>query len=356
MTMQKADRPDAANNLTDPSGALLVLSRAEVMAVLSGHEQQILELVEQVYREQTRTNAHFPHAAFLFFPDNPGNRIIALPAYLNTSSGAAAGVKWIASFPGNIDRGIERASAMMILNAPDTGRPLMVCEAYRISSHRTAASAAIAARLLADRSCIARLGFIGCGAINAEVAKFLTYTFDGVGEVSCHDLARPRAESFVARISATFGKPVTIAGSSEEVLATCEVVSIATTAGTPHIESIGMCPAGATILHLSVRDLSVAAILSADNVVDDPEHVCQQNTSLHLARDAVGHNRFIRATLGEILRGERPPRACKTATVVFSPFGLGTLDVVVARLVFQNARSRGLGVQLRGYFDEPQSP
>ena len=50
------------------------------------------------------------------------NRIIAMPAFtggnINTS-----GIKWIASFPDNINIGIPRAHSAVILNNAETGQP-----------------------------------------------------------------------------------------------------------------------------------------------------------------------------------------------------------------------------------------
>lgn len=91
-------------------------------------------------------------------------------------------------------------------------------------------------------------------------------------------------------------------------------------------------------------------MLAATNVVDDVGHVCREQTSVHLAEQAVGHRSFIAGTLGDILTGAwdwaRPP-----GPVLFSPFGLGVLDVSVATLVRDEASSRGIGTSLEGFSD-----
>ena len=58
------------------------------------------------------------------------------------------------------------------------------------------------------------------------------------------------------------------------------------------------------ILHISFRDLLPEVILQTDNVVDDIEQVCSNNTSLHLTKKQVGDQNFIRCTLGQFSMGK----------------------------------------------------
>ena len=81
-----------------------------------------------------------------------------------------------------------------------------------------------------------------------------------------------------------------------------------------------------------MRDLLPEVILQADNVVDDIEQVCSNNTSLHLTKKQVGDQNFIRCTLGTILNGKIAANNPKKSVSIFSPFGLGILDMAVANL------------------------
>src|SRR5215208_6319838 len=151
---------------------ILILRGEEVSSLLKGRELDLIDLVGRAYGAHGRGNSSLPHSSFLLFPDRKRDRIIALPAYLGEQF-EVSGIKWIASFPDNINKGIERASAVLILNSMKTGRPEVIMESSVISAKRTAASAALAARTLHGPVAPERVGFIGCGLINYQIAKFL---------------------------------------------------------------------------------------------------------------------------------------------------------------------------------------
>ena len=103
---------------------MLILRRTDVADALAGRELEIIDLVADAYRLHDEGATALPHSTFLRFPEDrhARDRIIGLPAY---RGGAApvAGMKWIASFPGNVAAGLERASASITLNSLENGRP-----------------------------------------------------------------------------------------------------------------------------------------------------------------------------------------------------------------------------------------
>jgi ornithine cyclodeaminase len=332
-------------------GDIAILRGSQVRAVLAGRERELIQAVRTAYETHGEGDSSLPHSIFLPFPGQPRNRIIALPAYLGGAC-RIAGVKWVSSFPDNLHRGADRASAVVILNSPQTGRPEAILEGSVISAKRTAASAALAAQCLLAGSNVGRVGMIGCGLINFEIARFLLAVFPEVESFVLFDKDEARAKQFANK--KIFDEVrVEMAKDVNAVVGDSPLIAIATTALTPHIGELRECPRGSVILHISLRDLTPDVILSCDNVVDDIDHVCRAQTSVHLAEQRVGHRKFIRCTLADILRGRAPARNGSETFSVFSPFGLGVLDLAVGKLVRDLALQQGLETVIGSFVPGP---
>ncbi len=325
---------------------MLILGHGDIRELLRGNESDVLRVVGEAYLAHAAQQSALPHSSFLRLPD--GNRIIALPAYLGGPQ-ARAGIKWIASFPGNVQAGLARASAVIVLNSTGTGQPIAVMEGSVISAQRTAASAALAVSALAPRvlgslEAVTELGVIGCGVINAEVIRFVRHLCPGLRAVHAYDLQPANAGRLAASCE---GLRLEVCREADEVLG-LPVVSIATTAQQPHLARVPKSASGSIILHLSLRDFTPEVILENANVVDDIDHVCREQTSPHLAEQAAGHRGFLHATLADLLSGQADLRLA-AQTVIFSPFGLGVLDLALASRVMELAVSRGKGTAIKDF-------
>lgn len=330
--------------------AFSVVSGAAVERALHGRRREIIDLVEHAYRLHGQGDTVNPPSYFLRFPDRPDARIIALPASVGGDV-AVDGIKWISSFPSNLRLGIPRASALLILNDARTGVPFACLEGSIISAVRTAASAAVAARaLVAGRETPRRVGFIGAGLIARYLHAYLSELDWKVEQYAVHDLDAGYAASFAERVLGADGADVRVHDSAEALIRDSDVVVLATTAATPHLHDPALLAHHPLVLHVSLRDLGEDVILGAANIVDDVEHVLKANTSVHLTEQRTGNRDFIDGTLHDVLTGAVSVPADRP--VVFSPFGLGVLDLVVGATVHRHAAAHGDVTTVDGFFHE----
>ena len=322
-----------------------VISGAQVQQALAGRERQITELVEETYRLHGAGDSVNPPSYFLRFPDRPSSRIIALPASIGGKL-RVDGLKWISSFPENVAAGIPRASAVLILNDHDTGYPFACLESSIISATRTAASAAVAADWLCasrdgrGRPRPARVGFFGTGLIARYIHMFLAGTGWSFDEIGVHDLSADSAAGFRGYLegSGTGGR-ITGYEHPEQLIRSSDLVVFATVAGEPHVSDVSWFEHNPVVLHVSLRDLAPEILLASVNVVDDVEHCLKANTSPHLAEQLTGSRDFLAGTLDDVMAGRVTVPAGRP--VVFSPFGLGVLDLAVGKYVYDEVTRSG---------------
>jgi N-[(2S)-2-amino-2-carboxyethyl]-L-glutamate dehydrogenase len=337
-TRQPATQPTTAVRVSVPPFS--VISGAQVQHALQGREKEIVTLVEGTYRLHGAGESVNPPSYFLRLPDRPSARIIALPASIGGPA-RVDGLKWISSFPQNVAAGVPRASAVLILNDHDTGYPFACLESSIISATRTAASAALAADWLSrDRRRPRSIGFFGVGLIARYIHTFLAATGWSFDEIGVHDLSADNASGFHGYLQRSdIAGRITVYDRPEQLIRSSDMVVFATVAGEPHVTDVSWFAHNPVVLHVSLRDLAPEILLASANIVDDVDHCMTANTSPHLAEQLTGNRDFLNGTLNDVMAGRTlvPP----DRPVVFSPMGLGVLDLAVGKYVYDEVTRSG---------------
>lgn len=336
----------------------------ETFSVITGNTIQTLihediegciRTIEEAYLAHDSGLTVNPPSVFLRFPDRPKDRIIALPAHLSDSR-QVSGLKWISSYPENVRAGIPRASAVLILNECKHGRPFACLEGSVISAARTAASAVLAAKSLrpAAGQKVHSIGFIGTGLIARNILLFMLRTGWDVETLHLFDSDRRSQLEFSEWVrSEGFDADIVHDDDIGSTVRECEIVVFATVAGRPHVTDLtlfGHCP---TVLHISLRDISPEIVLASNNIVDDAHHALTADTSLHLAEKQTGHREFVTGSLADILLNRRAPNPGKS--IIFSPFGLGMLDLALGKWIYDRAVASGKHLPVGDFFVTPSA-
>jgi 2,3-diaminopropionate biosynthesis protein SbnB len=307
-----------------------------VQQILDADRSRVVDIVRQAYLAHHAGDTVNPDSYFLRFPDKPDARIIALPAFLGADV-QLAGIKWVSSFPANIARNIPRAAAVLVLNDYETGHPIAMLEGAGISAARTAASAVLAALTLRPGGFAGTtIAVIGAGIIARTVCEYLHETSCEPDRYVVHDIDEASGEALVGYLRDTVGQSASFVADLGPALR-ADTVIFTTTVATPYVTR-PFAP-GQVVLNLSLRDIAPEVMLAADNVLDDVEHCLKAVTSPHLAEQATGSREFVTGTLADVLTDTVTPNPDRP--VIFSPFGLGALDIAVGAFVLEQARKSG---------------
>jgi len=330
---------------------LSIINGKTVFDIVRAQRSECIQIVREAYLAHADGRSVNPDSYFLRFPGKPDSRIIALPAYLGNGFNVA-GLKWIASYPANVQRGFPRASAVLVLNSYETGYPFAILESSIISAARTAASAVLAAHWLSGQSCRARsLGIVGTGFIARYVYEFLVETGWTIEEVWLHDRSPLESEKFKnTTCRAERHRTVSVVADVAQLVRACDLILFTTVASTPHINDATLFEHNPVVLHVSLRDLAPEILLRSQNVVDDVEHVMKASTSPHLAEQKTGNRSFVTGTLADIMSGRQTVN--RSRPIIFSPFGMGILDLAVGKWVYDQAVAVGQDLRLSDFFYE----
>jgi ornithine cyclodeaminase len=153
-----------------------------------------------------------------------------------------------------------------------------------------------------------------------------------------YDLAPERAEAFANDLG-----DATAYDSCEKLITNSDLVIFTTVASTPHVRNLSAFTHNPMVLHVSLRDLAPEILLESANFVDDVEHCLKADTSTHLVEQLTGNRKFLDGTLYDVITARVPVPTDRP--VIFSPFGLGVLDLAVGRYVYDRlARSGSLPI------------
>ena len=152
---------------------------------------------------------------------SPNGVIELMPA----SNGELYAVKYVNGHPINPGRGLQTVVGIGILSDVDTGYPLLICEMTMLTALRTAATSAVAARLLA-RQDATRMTLIGTGS-QSEFQALGFRALLGINDLTLWD-TDPHAMTKAAQNLASLGFEVRIASGAADATANADIITTCT--------------------------------------------------------------------------------------------------------------------------------
>jgi 2,3-diaminopropionate biosynthesis protein SbnB len=301
---------------------------------------QIIEALEQATELFQKNDYVQPVKPYLRYK-NLQNRIIAMPSYLGGNINKA-GIKWIASFPGNLDRGIPRAHAVTILNNADTGVPMCIINSIKTSIFRTSGVSGVIIKQylkLRDRNKrLYNVGIVGFGPIGKAHLKMLCELhFDIIDHIKIYDI---RAVD-LSGISEKYRHKIFIYKNWKDVYTNTDIFITCTVSKERYISVVPK--PGSLHLNISLRDYYPETMQYMNKIiVDDWDEVNRENTDIHNMRLRIGLKKESVTSLKDTPLNDIITNLKETDTVMFNPMGLSVFDIAIANLFYNKALLNGV--------------
>jgi alanine dehydrogenase len=281
-------------------------------------------------------------------PRPDGSFAHAMPAHLRGADpdgrGDLLGMKWVAGFATNNQRGLPAINAVVVINDAATGLPTAILDGGPITALRTAAVSGVAIRHFAPvvSGRAPRAGLIGAGVQGHSHLAVLGRVLPGVA-LTLFDRHPERAEALAASARETEGiGEVTVVDDGRAVVRDADVVVTAASFGPVRQVMTGDWLAPEAL----VVPVDYATYLAAEVARDAALFLVDDRGQFLANRDAGAFDGYPdpTATLGEaILGGTARP---ETGRVVVTHLGVGLADVVFGAAIVRRAEALDLGTLL----------
>ena len=323
----------------------ILLSRKDLRQLLMMTE--VIGAVEKGFREYKTGRCAVPVRMPVRIEKAEGI-FLFMPAYLERES--SFGTKIISVFPGNPSLGLSTLQAIYLLHDPTTGELLVLMDGILLTAMRTGATSAVATKYL-SRENSETLGIIGTGA-QAPFQAEAVCQVRPIQRILVYDREQERAENFSRKVFKNLQIPVKVMATSREVVIGSDILVTVTTSALPvfdgrdlktgsHINAVGAYTP-------EMREVDEMTVRKSKIVVDTYEGCMAEAGDLLIPmRDGKLCQDNIYADLGEIVLGQKPGRIRDDEITLFESVGFALEDLVTARLAYQRAKEKGMGLEFR---------
>ena len=323
--------------LSNSGHKCLLITRGEIEKLVT--IEDVITAVEAAFRAYALSEAQMPPKSYLTLP---GGDFRAMPAYVSGS----CGIKWVSSYPNNRKHGLPTIMAVLILNDPETGSPIAIMEGTTITTLRTGAAGAIAAKYLARKNSNT-VSLIGCG-VQAKTQLLALSKVYRIEEVKLYDISPESAQDLKRSkiIDAIFNVCVDV----KSCIRDADIVVTTTPVRRPiiinewltdgvHINAMGADAPGK-------QELDPMILRRAKIVIDDWEQASHSGEINVPLKKGIITKSDIYAELGEIIAGKKRVQRKDEEITIFDSTGLAIQDIATAKLIYERAVETGRGVNV----------
>lgn len=265
--------------------------------------------------------------------DGGEGTVLIMPAW---QEGRYLGIKTVNIFPGNSALGLSGLHSTYVLYDARTGVPLAQLDGNEITSRRTAAASALAARYLARKDS-SRMTLLGAGRVGSLLPQAYAAVLP-IREVDVWSRSRESSATLVAQLIEQ-GFDARVVDDLRASVARADVVTCATLATEPVVHGEWLAPGSHLDLIGSftpaMREADDACFTGARVAVDTSEAFQKSGDLLGPLQRGVIADPQAWPTLETLCRGEAQGRVHDQERTVFKAVGSALEDLAAATLVYQ---------------------
>jgi alanine dehydrogenase len=322
---------------------LVLLTSREIQTLLTLDE--CIDAVEHAFRVHGEGKA-VPPAVLSMHAKDGGFHVKAGLLELGRSYFAA---KVNGNFPENTSRfGLPTIQGIIVLCDAGNGTPLAVMDSRDITSLRTAAATAVAAKYLARQES-RTITICGCGNQGRIQLRALSRVFR-LESVFAYDTRNEQVMQFSQDLASELRVSIKPVSDLTAVVRHSDICVTCTTSREPLLGSDDVAP-GTFIAAVGADNPQKQelhpSLMAQSKIVCDILDQCALMGDLHHALDAGVMTRAnVHAELGEVVAGTKPGRESPEEITIFDSTGMALQDVAAAAVLYEKAQRHGSGVRL----------
>lgn len=325
------------------SDEVLILTLREIQRLLSLDE--CIAAVEHAFRAYGEGKAVPPAVLSVH---TPGGAFHVKAGLLNLDQAYFA-AKVNGNFPENGSRfGLPAIQGVIVLCNAGNGTPLAVMDSREITSLRTGAATAVAAKYLA-REDSRTITVCGCGNQGRVQLQALSRVYR-LQTVFAYDKSKEQASRFAHDLASELKISVNVVADLAAAVRKSDICVTCTPSRQPLLGSDDVSP-GTFIAAVGADNPQKQELhpllLAKSKIVCDILEQCAVMGDLHHALNAgVVTRPDVHAELGEVVAGKKPGRESDAEIIVFDSTGMALQDVAAAAFLYERAEKQASGVRL----------
>ena len=303
----------------------------------------------EAYKIFSSGNAVVPLRQVIAADEGRGN-FAFMPAY--SSKLGAAGIKIVNIFPGNRERGEATTIGQVLLMDDKNGEVLALMDGSFITKFRTGAASGAAFKLFARND--AKIGcLIGTGGqADCQLEAMLAACDLDEVRIVARDFAK--TEKFTEEMSERFkdsSAKLIAYDDANEAVDGADVIVVVTVSTDPVFNANrvkkGAVVSGVGSYTAEMNEIDPKLFKLADKIYFDSKDACiAESADIQIPiREGLVSLEGLTGDIGEYALGEISGREADDEIIIFKNVGLGILDLVIAKLIYEKAKNRKIGYQ-----------